>query len=521
MVTYGGIFMNRQDNRLAFSVVATLLSGIALIYTLIVFPHIIFAVAGTSLVFIIAAFILTQNIMTYAYYKEKSLNDQIKENTEFITTRLETMNAAQSQLDKATFLYTKQVARTLSTLENNYTESQEALYKNLSEISNTQNKSTKLMLKYNQSTTTKMISTLKDLRNQLSETMIQGFDQIQPNNAEIIETLEDIVDYLKTQSNTMEQSMGLQLNNVAHELQNISNSIQTVQVTIPQVTMPQVSIPPVAPVTVSTAEMSDTASIPETPVAPEISLEPALEEEPLPEETLDVTTEESLQEDMLSTELPTTEMLSEEIIPEEPLTEEAVTTETPTTETLPEEAVMTETSNTETISEESASVPSTMDDPNKQLSADEIAALFAAAEPTPKKEVEDVAEDEEPFVPTFTVVGKEEPAKTIIKEEPMETVSDDPNKQLSPDEIAALFAAAEPAPQKVEKTPEPVEEAPVLDDPNKQLSPDEIAALFAAAEPAPKKEEVPEAPSTTTVSDDPNKQLSPEEIAALFASMGG
>lgn len=79
---------------------------------------------------------------------------------------------------------------------------------------------------------------------------------------------------------------------------------------------------------------------------------------------------------------------------------------------------------------------------------------------------------------------------------PETNVAADPNKQLSPDEIAALFAQAAPA---SEPEPEPAEEpdislddilndkteessptAAVSDDPNKQLSPEEIAALFAS-----------------------------------------
>ena len=112
------------------------------------------------------------------------------------------------------------------------------------------------------------------------------------------------------------------------------------------------------------------------------------------------------------------------------------------------------------------------DDPNRQLSADEIAALFAAADPAPKKE-EPIAAEEAPATP----------------------VTDDPNRQLSPDEIAALFAASEPTPKSDEEArieEQKMDEAlaaqaaatptvtPVSDDPNKQLSPDEIAALFAS-----------------------------------------
>ncbi|MGN0153627.1 MAG: hypothetical protein ACI4A3_04200, partial [Lachnospiraceae bacterium] len=206
----------------------------------------------------------------------------------------------------------------------------------------------------------------------------------------------------------------------------------------------------------------------------------------------------------------------------------------PTTEDIPE-------ADTETVAEAPSVAPIADKGANDMLSADEIAALFAAAEPAPKKE------EEKPFTPTFTVVGKSKQEEELPEDnEPAPETSgiptvgdlDDPNKQLSPDEIAALFAAAEPAPKKAEQpAPEPVKVEPLSDDPNKQLSPDEIAALFAAAEPAPKREEDEEQrmdealaksseetaqaePKIEPISDDPNKQLSPDEIAALFAQMG-
>lgn len=477
--------MNKQDSKLALSVVATLISGIALIYTMIMFPQFIFAVAGISLVFIISAFILTQNILSYASSREKYLNTQIKECVNDLSHQIETMGNSQAQIEKATFLYTKQTAQVLSTLENNYTESQEALYKNLTALSSAQNKSTKLMIKYDQSNTTKVISTLKDLRNQLSDTMIQGFDQIQPNNDEVVKTLEEIVNYLKSQPIGIDQSMGVQLNNVAHELQNISNSIQRVQVNM--------NNPAISPAPQTAAANTPVET---TPVAEVPAMETLATETPVMETSI--------------TETPVTETPVSETLISETTIEEAPATETPVSETSIEEPI------TSTVIEETAedTKPAT-NDPNKLLSADEIATLFEASEPSPKKEpvqTEEVPEEiseEEPFTPTFTVVGKEEPVADT-----------DPNKQLSPDEIAALFAAADPAPKKAEKPsePEPVKAEPLSDDPNKQLSPDEIAALFAAAEPTPKKE--PEPVKVEPISDDPNKQLSPDEIAALFASLG-
>ena len=148
----------------------------------------------------------------------------------------------------------------------------------------------------------------------------------------------------------------------------------------------------------------------------------------------------------------------------------------------------------------------------------------------------------------------EEPAPAAAPEPDLS----DPNKQLSPDEIAALFASMsdngadktsepvveEPAPVVEEaapviEEPEPVVEEPApvveepapaaapkpdLSDPNKQLSPDEIAALFASmtdevtdSAPQPAVEEPPKAPEADL--SDPNRQLSPDEIAALFSSM--
>ena len=472
--------MNKQDSKLAFLVLATLTTGIGLIYTLIMYHDIFFAVVGMSALFLIFAFILTQNIITFTTMKNKSLNVQIRDCVDGIANQLEAMNGVQAQIGKATFLYTKKAAQTVATLENNYTESQEALYKNLVSLSNAHNKAAKLMIKYDQSNTTKVISTIKDLRNQLSDAVIQGFDQIQPDNSEIVDTLGEIVDYLKSQSGSMDEAMGLQLTNIAQELQNVSNSIQKIQFVAPEMPQPIIQSDPAAQaVEPAEPEMAEADTGFTEPESNEIeSGIDAAEPEAIPTETIEP---EEIQADSMEPE----EIQADSIEPK---------------------------------------------DPNAKLSDDDIAALFAASDPAPKKEAAEPvdntpAETEEPFTPTFTVVGKSEDVEAETAEETstVSTIGDsgnDPNKQLSPDEIAALFASAEPAPKKEEKAEkpaaEPVAATPVSDDPNKQLSPDEIAALFASAEPAPKKEPVKVEP----VSADPNKQLSPDEIAALFASMG-
>ena len=167
-------------------------------------------------------------------------------------------------------------------------------------------------------------------------------------------------------------------------------------------------------------------------------------------------------------------------------------------------------------------------DPNRQLSADEIAALFAganagAAEPESASEPEPVVE--------------QAPA---TEEAAADTTNSDPNRQLSADEIAALFAGANAGVAEPEPASEPepvVEQTPAAEeaavdtansDPNRQLSADEIAALFAganagAAEPEPASEPEPvetpaSEPENAPVVDlnNTNRNLTPDEIAALF-----
>ena len=168
----------------------------------------------------------------------------------------------------------------------------------------------------------------------------------------------------------------------------------------------------------------------------------------------------------------------------------------------------------------------------------------AAAEPVIEEPVvEEPAAAAEPVIEE-PVVEEPTPEPEPVIEEPVieEPVAeeaapapemDDPNKKLSPDEIAAMFAAAEPPAAEPEPVAAEAPAAPEMDDPNKMMSPDDIAALISSmgAEPIPEPmtgeaEEAPaaEAPAEDTPPmpdlSDPNKKMSPDEIAALFANMG-
>ena len=159
---------------------------------------------------------------------------------------------------------------------------------------------------------------------------------------------------------------------------------------------------------------------------------------------------------------------------------------------------------------EEAVADTTNSDPNRQLSADEIAALFASAnasatepesEPAEKVITEPVTEA--PHAPEPEPVVEPSPA---AEEAVADTTNSDPNRQLSADEIAALFASANASATEPESEPaeevitEPVTEAPQAPEPEP------------VSEPEPVKSPVVDLNNT-------NRNLTPDEIAALFSSM--
>ena len=159
---------------------------------------------------------------------------------------------------------------------------------------------------------------------------------------------------------------------------------------------------------------------------------------------------------------------------------------------------------------EEAVADTTNSDPNRQLSADEIAALFASAnagatepESEPAKEVITEPVSETPHVPEPEPVVEPSP---VAEEAVADTTNSDPNRQLSADEIAALFASANASATEPESEPaeevitEPVTEAPHVPEPEP------------VSEPEPAKSPVVDLNNT-------NRNLTPDEIAALFSSM--
>ena len=276
-----------------------------------------------------------------------------------------------------------------------------------------------------------ILSVCKD---EISSVQKDGKEQEHSQDKEIAAKLQEIIIAMK--------DMELRLN------QTIMNSQKVV------VSQPQVSVPVATPVEPQPAPQNH---VEETPVEPEISPEPEesmepepeispdLEENPEPEISPDleenpepeILPDLAEEEDLKPEEEPPI-MAADEIIPPDP--EEAIeeAEELVEPDPIPEEAIVDEADDENLPEEELPPMPD-LSDPNRSMSPDEIAALFAnMGNDNNADKVEEPAE--ETVEPEDIPEPIEEPE--AVKEAPLQPEEPaDPNKALSPDEIAALFAS--------------------------------------------------------------------------------
>ena len=282
-----------------------------------------------------------------------------------------------------------------------------------------------------------ILSVCKD---EISSVQKDGKEQEHSQDKEIAAKLQEIIIAMK--------DMELRLN------QTIMNSQKVV------VSQPQVSVPVATPVEPQPAPQNH---VEETPVEPEISPEPEESMEPEPE--ISPEPEESME-------------------PEPEISPEPEESMEPDPEILPD------------IPEEESFEP---EEEPPVMAADEIIP------PDPEESIEEAEELVEPDpIPEEAIVDEADDENLPEEELPPMPDLSDPNRSMSPDEIAALFANMGND-NNADKVEEPAEET---------VEPEDIP------EPIEEPEAVKEAPLQPEEPADPNKALSPDEIAALFASMG-
>ena len=322
----------------------------------------------------------------------------------------------------------------------------------------------------------------------------ENADAIMSSNEQLMETFEHLENKLKESNDFIIESQKNviydNLKDIMEKQQVLSDSIKDMEIRLSQA------------ITANPIQFTANVEMPkQTTDAPQSA--PAMEAIPEPE-PVQANESEQIPEPIPVNE---PEPVSEAPHIPEPEPAEEVITE-PVTETphVPEPEPVVEPS----PAAAEAVADTTDSDPNRQLSADEIAALFASAnagatepesEPTEKVITEPVTEA--PQVPEPEPVVEPGPA---AEEAVADTTNSDPNRQLSADEIAALFASANAGATEPESEPaeevitEPVTEAPQAPEPEP------------VSEPEPAKSPVVDLNNT-------NRNLTPDEIAALFSSM--
>ena len=301
---------------------------------------------------------------------------------------------------------------------------------------------------------------LSACKDEISSVQKDGKEQEHSQDKEIAAKLQEIIIAMK--------DMELRLN------QTIMNSQKVV------VSQPQVSVPVATPVEPQPAPQNH---VEETPVEPEISPEPEESMEPEPEISPDL---EENPEPEISPDLE----------------------ENPEPEILPdlEESLEPEIS----LEPEEDMEPEILPDipEEEDLKPEEEPPIMAADEiipPDPEEAIEEAEELVEPDpIPEEAIVDEADDENLPEEELPPMPDLSDPNRAMSPDEIAALFANMGND-NNADKVEEPAEET---------VEPEDIP------EPVEEPEAVKEAPLQPEEPADPNKALSPDEIAALFASMG-
>ena len=329
---------------------------------------------------------------------------------------------------------------------------------------------------------------------QVMDKITEFEDRLSNNNGELISEQKDISSDAVTQLIMKQQElvedikdMEIRLNQAIMQTQQIISSqpvqltadvnVPTQPVTVQMTGMPVMTAPAPAPmqepavqtavqtpVQMESAEVSDDDLIIDS-FAEEELVDPVVEEieeqEIIEESVIDSEPEVVAEELVIDSE--------PEVVVDEPVmdSEPEVVVDEPVVDSEPEAA-------TEPAVEEVSPMPD-LSDPNKKLSPEEIAAMFANADSvSAPEEVEEPVVDSEPEIVAEPAVEEVSPMPDLP----------DPNKKLSQEEIAAIFANAddsmsEPADEPVAASEPEIPPMPDLSDPNKKLSDDEIAALIA------------------------------------------
>lgn len=340
-----------------------------------------------SLALVISVYALLLALMDLHSAKEEDMRKYIDD---AVTSLLSKEDDITVKLSKASYIQVRNISEVITRMEDSNAVSSERLERIIkrttssSKQNTTQsiNKALKFLIKYNDANTNKLVDSVNTLTSDL-ETLTSLVDRCSEDEraafAEAISALSDDV---------------MQVQN---RIASMSSKISGLSVdTVSDVSKDSLDI---------FEENTDTEALPED--------ENLMEAADELEENLEFATDDEITDaDEVSVEEAIEAAAKADVIPF-PSSDEDATTDA-------------------AFEEVPAPAPETNAEPNKQLSPDEIAALFAQAAPASEPE----PANDEPDISLDDILDDK-----TEESSPTAAVSDDSNKQLSPEEIAALFAS--------------------------------------------------------------------------------
>ncbi|MBQ8983809.1 MAG: hypothetical protein IJ079_09490 [Lachnospiraceae bacterium] len=430
----------------------TLATFLATIYSIVAYHDSVMIVGIMCLLFLGSAFwlFLCINSMLEAHNSrdDKSVGEEQRERMNYEGMKLqgEEMLRLMNSLGKGTYISTKRSAEHLNALLEQYSESRTTTEKLLQTLIEEQTKAAKMQIKYNQNDTGKMIAALNEQCARMDTDFDRCINAIQTQTA--------------SGSSQNNEVVSESLHTLTVELAHINSSIQALQIQLNS--MPQqpayAYVPPMPQMAAAPAPQPYMVPVTEEMPAPQPEPEPIMEEAPAPQPEPEPIMEEA----------PAPQPEPEPIVEEAPAPQ-------PEPEPIMEEAPAPQ-PEPEPIMEETPAPAAPANDMGMMDQA-MIDAMLAAAAPVAN----------EPTIPEPEPIVEE-----VKASEPTPAPAAPANDMGMMDQamIDAMLAAASSPKANEPTVPEPepvVEQAPAADtsalmsgDPNKQLSPDEIAALFAA-----------------------------------------
>ncbi len=346
-----------------------------------------------SLALVISVYALLLALMDLHSAKEEDMRKYIDNAVSSLLSKEDDITV---KLSKASFVQVRNISEVITRMEDANAVSSERLERIIKRTTSSSkqnttesiNKALKFLLKYNDSNTNKLIASVNTLTSDL-ETLTSLVDRCSEDEraafAEAISALSDDVMQVQNRIASMSSKIsGLSVDTVSNASK---DSLEIFE------------------------ENVDTESLPE--------YEDLMEAADEPEEDLEFASDDEITDaDEVSVKEAIEAAAKADVIPF-PSSDENAETDVAFSE----------------IPEAPSPAPETSEavDSNKQLSPDEIAALFAQA--TPASEPEPISSDEPDISLDDIIDDKAEESS------PAPVVSDDSNKQLSPEEIAALFAS--------------------------------------------------------------------------------